>query len=121
MLSEVMTDYFGSDERPIEKAKVYLQEQCIPISPHRSTWLVHESPERFYREFKFDNKKQVLDFIAEVLTYEKSCNHSGVQKIDDLTVSVEVYTHDVNKITELDQEYAEQVGYIYKDVLNFGI
>ena len=120
MLSELMTGYFDNIASQKSNFKI-LSEQCSPVVPQKTTWEVHQSPERFYREFIFDNKEQVIAFITEILVYEKSCNHSGAQRIDGHKVSVEVYTHDVNKITELDQEYSKNVGYIYEDVLSFGI
>ena len=46
--------------------------------------------------------------------------HTGTYKIDDLEVTVEVYTHDLDRITELDQEFTKSVDDIYRDVLSFG-
>lgn len=93
----------------------------MPISPDDCSWSIYASPERFYKEYIFDNTTQVLAFLAEVLKYQKSANHSGTQKIEDNKVSIEVYTHNIDRITELDQEYTRQTDFIYKDVLDFGI
>ena len=68
----------------------------------------------------FSDKHAVKNFISECLSYEIENNHSGEYKINDLEVTVEVYTHDINRITELDQEFTKQVDFIYKDVLSFG-
>ena len=113
----MMSDYFSEKS---DKKKM-LTESSMPVSPQKCEWVIHTSPERFYREFKFTSKQQVLEFISEILRYESAVNHSGTQTISGYEVSVEVYTHDVNKVTELDQEYAKHVGYIYEDVLSFGI
>ena len=117
-LRDVMEGYFEQTALP---AKMLKESMNNPIKPAACAWVVHESPERFYREYTFQNKAQVLSFITEVMKYEQQANHSGVQKIDDKIVSIEVYTHDINRITELDQEYARSVDFIYKDVLSFGL
>ena len=118
-LSEMMSGYF--EERTPPKQRSLLAENAVPVMPSVCNWTVHTSPERFYTEFEFQNQNQVLAFLAEVLRYQNEVNHAGVQRIEDNKVSVEVYTHDVNKITELDQEYKQQVDFIYRDVLDFGI
>ncbi len=119
----MMYEYF--EEKTSLNKRALLSEQTIgrptPIMPDVCNWTVHASPERFYREFLFENQNQVLAFVTEILRYQKEANHSGTQKIEDNKVSVEVYTHDVNRITELDQEYKQHVDFIYRDVLDFGI
>lgn len=117
-LSDVMNGYFNEPT----KSNTILQEASgVPISPSSCSWVIHTSPERFYREYTFQSKRQIVAFIEEILRYETEVNHSGTQKIDDLTVSIEVYTHNINRITELDQEYIKHVDFIYKDVLDFGL
>lgn len=117
-LREMMSDYF--EDTHVPKKQSLLSEHTMPVSPVACNWVVHTSPERFYREFVFQNQSQVLAFVTEVLRYQKEVNHSGTQKIEDNKVSIEVYTHDVNRITELDQEYRQHVDFIYRDVLDFG-
>lgn len=115
-LCEMMSDYF--EETSCKKT--VLKEAAMPVSPHVCSWTVYDSPERFHREFTFSSQDQVIAFLSEILRYQKAVNHSGVQKVDDNKVQVEVYTHDINRITELDQEYIKQVDFIYRDVLDFG-
>lgn len=116
-LCEMMSEYFDGQTNK----KGLLSEASGPVVPQVCRWIVHESPERFYREFEFSNYQQVSAFISEILKYQIQANHMGVQKIEGNKVSVEVYTHDINRITELDQEYARQIDLIYRDVLDFGL
>ncbi len=54
-----------------------------------------------------------------MLQYEDASSHSGSILIESNKVSIEVYTHSVDDITELDIEYAKEVGKIYKDVKDY--
>jgi pterin-4a-carbinolamine dehydratase len=42
--------------------------------------------------------------------------HSGKITIDGLDVLIEVYTHDLEKVTELDKEYASYCDDVFNDV-----
>ena len=121
-LKELLKDYF--DDNTSKSPSVITERHnaflSMPIEPSTCTWQVHQSPERFSKKFVFDNKHAVKNFIVECLNYETEVNHSGSYRIDDLSVTVEVYTHDIDRITELDQEFVKNIDFIYKDVLNFG-
>lgn len=124
-LSFLLRDYFDKKDSPRSEL---LREMslgshlgnALPVHPSNCGWEVHKSPERFSRKFSFANKHAVKNFVSECLDYEMSNLHSGTYKIDHLDVTVEVYTHDVDRITELDQEFTKQIDFIYEDVLNFG-
>ena len=121
-VSEILSEYFDdkrvtSSNRPVPSV---LREASLPVAPAACNWEIHTSPERFSKKFAFSNKLSLLDFIREVLVYETHAGHDGLHKIDGLEVTIEVYTHDINRITELDQEYITQVDNIHRDVLDFG-
>ena len=119
-VSDLLTEYFSDFELGKESAKnKVLSESTLPISPYTCGWEIHQTPERFSKKFTFLSKASLKDFVVECLDYEKDSMHSGQHRIDDLSVTVEVYTHDVDRITELDQEYIKNVDFIYRDVLDF--
>ena len=90
-----------------------------PIKATACNWEIHSDPERFSRKFKLESRKRAIDFVNEVMQLEDEMNHHGDLKISYDEVSIDVYTHNVNRITELDQEYIRSVDFIYKDVLDF--
>ena len=90
-----------------------------PISACSSSWSVHSDPERFSKTFKFKSRSRLNDFVSTVLGLEDEMNHHGEIQIKYDEVMISVYTHDVNRITELDQEYSRSVDLIYRDVLDF--
>jgi pterin-4a-carbinolamine dehydratase len=121
-----MKEYFGgiheeySDQKTIpEFLPVLLQEQKMPLAPAKIKWHVLDSPERFTRKFKFDDRRRLLDFVTDVLAYEDEVKHHGELKIAGDVVEVSVYTHTLEQITELDREYVRSIDKILRDVLDY--
>ena len=116
-LKDLLKDYFEDDVRSLSTHSVISEINNplfkMPIEPSICTWEVHQSPERFSRKFIFDNKETVKHFIVECLSYETETKHTGTYKIDDLSIIVEVYTHDIDRITELDQEFVKNIDFIF--------
>ena len=116
-LTSILKEYFDDNHH---NQRTLIKEEKFPILPSICDWEVHDSPERFSKTYNLSDKTQVFNFIGEVLKYESQANHDGTIKIAGKKVTIEVYTHDLNRITELDQEYIREVDLIYKDVLDFG-
>ena len=108
-VSRIMKEYFDRDHQP-------LLVESVPINVYRETWEVHESPERLFKVFEFDSRDRLSDFLFSLMSYEDSVHHHSSVKIDYLKITVEVYTHDLNRITEIDREFAFAVDSIYEDV-----
>ena len=71
---------------------------------------------RMSRIFRFEDLTARNWFLAEILENEKSNHHYGKILIEGKDVKVEVQTHDLNRVTELDQEYAAYCDDIWGDV-----
>jgi pterin-4a-carbinolamine dehydratase len=97
-----------------------VMSKSVPIQPPtKPKWQKLENPQRLQRNFSFESTKQVLSFLTEVLEYEEKENHNGAILVNGKEISIEVYTHDLDAITELDIEYAEEVGNIFTDVIDY--
>ena len=118
-LTSILKEYFD-DGHHNQRQSGLMKESAFPILPSICDWEVHDNPERFAKTFDLADKTQVLNFIREVIKHESQVNHEGSIKIVGKKVTIEVYTHDLNRITELDQEYIREVDLIHKDVLDFG-
>ena len=92
----------------------------VPVQVEKSEWAVVEQPERLARKYKFDDTSTRNWFLRELLEDESNNGHHGKITIDALEVIVEVWTHDVDAITELDIEYAGRCDDIYGDVALLG-
>jgi len=100
-----------------------LSEMPMPVLPRenfRSRWEVLESPKRLARSYNFLSSKKMQEFINELLEYQGKTNHAGDIRINHGDVMIEVYTKDLNCLTELDYEYAKMADLIYQDLEYYG-
>ena len=115
-ISHLLNEYFEPEKSYRSSLRV---DFSCPVVPTTFDWEVHKDPERFSKRFKFDSRQRMASFLNEVLRYEDEAGHHGEIRIDHTDVDISVYTHDVNRITELDKEYVRSVDYIHRDVLDF--
>lgn len=83
-------------------------------------WIVASGGSLFKR-FKFKNIQERNRFVFELLEYEASVQHNATIKVTENEVLVAVITNDLNVVTELDREYADQADMIYKDIVETAI
>ena len=121
-LKDIMKGYFEEDTRssigPLNEISAWLpggQRDC-PVVPSEGMWETVSDPTRFQKKFNFSNQHELIMFVNEVLVYQAHLQHHGKITVDYDSVIVEVYTHDVNTVTELDQEYIHEVDNIFIDV-----
>ena len=88
--------------------------RAVPRSS--SDWEIVDSPRRLARSYLFQDTKTLRDFVNELLIYEEKQQHSAQISIDHHEVIIEVFTKDLNCVTELDYEYAKVADMIYQDV-----
>jgi len=119
-LSFLMKEYLRESPRDQLQESFGITNKEFPIEPQKDpVWKTLEKPQRLSRTFSFRTSNQVLQFVKEILQYENSVSHNGSIKIEGKSVLVEVYTHALEEITELDVEYAEELSQIYKDVKDY--
>ena len=91
-----------------------------PISVETiSDWVVLENPERFQRTYEFDNMKSAIFFFTELYKYQFEIQHHCKIIVDNLSVSVETYTHDFEGITYQDKKIKNMADELYADVTYF--
>lgn len=117
-ISILLKEYFEADRTESRLYGIQVNKST-PVKPSACSWEIHTDPERFHRVYKFNARARLKDFVNEILNLEDEINHHGDMKISYDEVSISVYTHDINRITELDQEYTKHVDLIYRDVLDF--
>ena len=92
----------------------------LPVTPQSTDWSLQYEPERLHRVYVFSNMSQRSLFVEELMSLEESTAHNAKITIEGLQVTIEVWTHDVNRVTELDQEYATDCDILYNDVSLIG-
>jgi pterin-4a-carbinolamine dehydratase len=121
-LNELMGGYLGEETKErnplqdIMPSNLIHEQVELPVEVIESKWDIKESPECLVRTFQFKNLATRNWFLAEILENEKSTLHYGKITVEGKDVKVEVQTHDLNKVTELDQEYAAYCDDVWEDV-----
>lgn len=120
-LNHLMREYFVNEDKENFSLDNIggLMSNPVPIKVEKPDWEILESPERLSKVFNFKTSKKLLQFLFEVLKYEEKINHNGSILVQGKSATIEVYTHDVNAVTELDIEYSKEVKEIYKDVQDY--
>ncbi len=118
-VSNLLREYFEVSDREFDRALGSLGRKTPVVAVRAFDWEVHRDPERFSKRFKLDSRDRTISFVNEILAFEDEFKHHGEIRISHTEVDVSVYTHDVNRITNLDKEYVAEVDKIYRDVLDF--
>jgi len=84
-----------------------------------SNWEIIESPQRLIKDFQFANRSLAYEFLRQIMLYENEVLHYGKLTLEELNVRIEVYTSDIDSITNLDYEYAEFIEQIFVDVCEY--
>ena len=91
----------------------------LPIEVEVSVWKTYSDPERISRAFSFDSYRKLRYFLDEVMAYQESHDHHGKITIDHREVTVESFTHDLNRVTEQDLQLATFCDEVYEDLFYF--
>lgn len=105
-------------EKPRSKNLNFINESHAPVVPVKrsGSWELTESPQRLVKAYEFDDRKSAKNFVIELLDYEDQAHHHAEITVDYKQVLIEVFTKDVNCVTELDYEYAKTADAIFHDV-----
>jgi pterin-4a-carbinolamine dehydratase len=115
LLTEVMKEYFD-DSPSVQIDFLPGDSGGPPIIPTSFTWEIVSDPSRLMKEYEFDDHAEMSVFLQEIITFQQQFKHYAKITCDFPKVIVEVYTHDVNDVTELDTDYAKASDQIRQDV-----
>jgi len=109
----------------IDKARRPMVFGKLPITPLSSgvaiipvdRWETVESPKRLRKTYKFISNELRNAFVEGIFDYEKKVGHNAKITVEEDKVTLDVYTKDVDQITELDREYAEYADVLFKDIV----
>lgn len=108
-----LSDLIGDYEEP--KAIVIDGMKEVPIkAPTSLDWKQLKNPNRLSRMFRFGTEENLNAFILDVLEHQSETGHHGRITIQNPQVKIEVWTHTLNDITEVDLEWAKVVTEIYE-------
>jgi pterin-4a-carbinolamine dehydratase len=111
---DLMDGYFKK-QNLLTEAKVSTAN--LPVRTQKvNDWKIVASPQRFVKKFKLKNHDKFLNFVIAVLQYEDSSKHNAKITIGYPEVIIEVWTHKLDRITEMDKEYCREVDHIIKEL-----
>ncbi len=121
-VSNLLREYFEAEEAQRHPIRDFgIDTRSLPIAPRQeSKWFVRQTPERLCRSYEFSSRRMARDFIEELMNYEDRNNHHAEIKCKGPMVTIEVYTHGIDRVTELDKEYANEAELIYDDICSYG-
>ncbi len=98
-----------SDDNPPSREK--LSEDAIrKWAARHHPWSVGTGSDRLLREFRFEDFGDAMRFMAKVAPTADELNHHPLWENVYNRVSVELSTHDVGGVTELDLRLAEAMN-----------
>lgn len=112
-VSGLMREYFSVGARSVLKESL---PAALPISPKKSKWRMTTGDDALIRTFEFDSERQLRIFVNEVLAYQQSVQHHAQILIEGKVVKIRVTTAALNRVTELDTEYAARTEEMYEDL-----
>lgn len=117
-VSSLLREYFEREE-PSPRVPFGLPQRInenfpMPVTPIKSGWERLQTPERIRRTFTFVDRAALSEFVSLLLDHEDEVQHHGTHTIDHDQVTVEVYTKDLNRVTQTDLDYARSIDEIYK-------
>ena len=122
-ISALMKEYIDSKSQNENRLSSRLLSETfgsvsadLPIAPAATDWSLQYEPERLHRVYEFGDISQRTMFVEEIMALEERTGHYAKLTIEGTRVTVEVWTHDLDRVTELDQEYAGECDTLYNDV-----
>ncbi len=106
-----MREYF----KPTQQLLTEAPGRQLPISPTKETWTRQESPESIRRLFEFSSTEALINFLEDVIQMQDETGHHGKLLVDKNAVLAQVSTVSLQRVTELDIEWAAKVDEIYND------
>jgi len=84
-----------------------LSEQEIQSALEQSSWQVQNG--KLHRDFKFGNFIEAFGFLSQVAIHAEKMNHHPELYNVYNSVTIELVTHDIEGISELDIKLAETI------------
>ena len=90
----------------------------VPIEVNESNWKNVDEQDRTYltRTFYFNSLKHMRYFLNESLKESERIFHHPKMIVDNETITVELYTHDMNDVSNLDISLSKFMDEIFGEI-----
>jgi len=90
----------------------------LPISVDLSTWTIISDHEKTYmkKDFILYTINHLLYFVNEIIKYANNKDHHPTIVINNMEVSVTLFTHLIDDVTDLDIDMSKYIDELHNDV-----
>jgi len=95
----------------------------LPVSPREAEAPIfaierwREVEGALYKTYKFRRREDRNSFVMNLLTYEVSTDHTAQMTIKGEQVGLRVQTKDIDRVTEVDKEYARYADVLFRNIV----
>jgi len=108
-----LSDLIGDDE--VEEILGHINTSSVPIAaPEKLDWTYRNDPRRLTKMFNFGSETSFNAFMMDLLEHQAETQHHGRITLQYPKIKIEVWTHSLNDITDIDIEWALSVNEIYE-------
>jgi len=108
-ISDLLGDYEEVSVKSMDTSK-------LPVSAEKETeWKLQANPERLSRMYSFSDETKFYLFVLELLELQSQTQHHPRITLQYPKVKVELWTHSLNEVTDIDREWAEKAELVYGD------
>ena len=108
-----LSDLIGDHE---ESDILTVGTSSLPIRPRTlEGWTFREKPNRYTSLFKFSDETKFNSFIVDILELQTETGHHARMTAQYPQVKLEIWTHTLNDVTEVDKDWCQKVNDIMGD------
>ena len=109
-----LADFIGDAEIEAYEPR-HINTKDVPIkTPEKLDWTYRENPRRLTKLYKFGNETSFNSFVVDLLEHQAETQHHGRITLQYPKIKIEVWTHSLDDVTEIDVEWAVAVNEIYE-------
>lgn len=112
-VSSLMSNYFNTGENAGLIREGLPKE--VPIKAKKVVWRPTQDGDALIRTYDFDKPEHLRQFVNQILAMQERVDHHAQILIEHKKVKIRVGTHSLNRITEMDTEYAAEADNIYEE------
>ena len=112
-VASLMSNYFGSGESTGLIREGLPKE--VPIKAKKVIWRPTQDGDALIRSYDFESADHLRRFVDQILAMQERVDHHAQVLIEHKKVKIRVGTQSLNRITEMDTEYAAEADHIYEE------
>ncbi len=117
-LKKLHESYIEASRRPMSLGRLPVDPKKVelPVVPMEK-WALKGDPKKLVKVYRFRRPGDRNMMIMSLLEYEEEVKHNADMIIKEETLQIELYTKNVDIVTEVDKEYAKHADEVFKDIV----